>query len=128
VSVGRRELADARRWLSGGWRRSVAPRTTEVAGMLAARDRAAGTTARAALLRGDDAGADTRVPGAAPIAAPVAAPIRSAPASAPVAGPTPKLAASSPAPTQTRPSAAPPPDEGDTLARLREAKRRNRER
>ncbi|MBA2720665.1 MAG: VWA domain-containing protein, partial [Chloroflexi bacterium] len=38
VSLGRRELVDARRWLGGGWRgRSLAPRTTEVAGMLAAR-------------------------------------------------------------------------------------------
>src|SRR5206468_5810225 len=53
VSVGRRELADARRWLAGGWRRSMAPRTSEVAGMLAARDRAAGSEARAALLRSD---------------------------------------------------------------------------
>ncbi len=54
VSVGRRELGDARRWVSGGWRRSMAPRTTEVAGMLAARDRAAGSATRAAMLRDDD--------------------------------------------------------------------------
>src|SRR6476469_7920522 len=51
VSVGRRALAAARRGLAGGSRRTVAPRTAEVAGMMAARERAAGSTARAALLR-----------------------------------------------------------------------------
>ena len=133
VSIGRRELADARRWLSGGWRRSVAPRTTGVAGMLAARDRAAGTAARAALLRGDGAGADAQGPGAVPLAAPVrpastSAPVRPAPTSAPVAAPTARLTAPSPPATPARPAVAPPPDEGDTLSRLREAKRRSRER
>jgi uncharacterized membrane protein len=124
VSVGRRELADARRWLSGGWRRSVAPRTTEVAGMLAARDRAAGTAARAALLRRDDGGAEARGPGGPSVAAPV----RPAPASAPVAAQTPQHAAPGPAPTPARSAAAPPLEESDTLSRLREAKRRSRER
>jgi hypothetical protein len=122
VSVGRRELADARRWLSGGWRRSVAPRTTEVAGMLAARDRAAGTAARAALLRGDDADAEART-GMGPSSSSVAS---SAARPAPTAQPAPARAAIPAAPD---PAAAPlKPDEGDTLARLREAKRRNRER
>src|SRR5258705_10243509 len=56
VSVGRRELADARRWVAGGWRRGrVAPRPVEVAGLLAARDRAAGSAAPAALIPGDGA-------------------------------------------------------------------------
>ncbi|MEA2548416.1 MAG: hypothetical protein QOE42_1014 [Chloroflexota bacterium] len=122
VSVGRRELADARRWLSGGWRRSLAPRTTEVAGMLAARDRAAGTAARAALLRGDDADAEART-GMGPSSSSVAS---SAARPAPTAQPAPARAAIPAAPD---PAAAPlKPDEGDTLARLREAKRRNRER
>ncbi|MEA2544805.1 MAG: hypothetical protein QOI09_78, partial [Chloroflexota bacterium] len=78
VSVGRRELADARRWLSGGWRRTMAPRTTEVAGMLAARDRAAGSAARAALMREDETPADaaTQVGLPAPPAAAVAGPAR----------------------------------------------------
>ena len=58
VSIGRREFADAGAWLRGGWRRGrrrAAPRPVEVSGMLAARDRAAGSTARAAILRGDSA-------------------------------------------------------------------------
>ena len=112
VSVGRRELADARRWLSGGWRRSVAPRTTEVAGMLAARDRAAGSSARAAMLRGEE----TAVP--APVASvvvpsPIVGPAAAAP-NAPVPRPEPKPAARE--------------DDGDTLSRLRDAKRRARDR
>src|SRR5258705_209829 len=55
VSIGRRELADAWRWVGGGWRRRgrTAPRPAEVAGMLAARDRATGPSARAAILPGD---------------------------------------------------------------------------
>ncbi|HYN69453.1 MAG TPA: glutamine amidotransferase, partial [Candidatus Eisenbacteria bacterium] len=52
VSIGRRELVDGRAWvgrrLRGG--PATAPRTAAAAGMLAARDRAAGSAARAALL------------------------------------------------------------------------------
>ncbi|HET9456287.1 MAG TPA: hypothetical protein VFO78_03020, partial [Candidatus Limnocylindrales bacterium] len=137
VSIGRRELADARRWVAGGWRRGpvVAPRPAEVAGMLAARDRAAGSVARAALLRGDsavepagsaavvDAAAMGRSLGteAAPRSespSPVRAPtVAAATTSSPPAPPTGAAAGSSTAP-------ADPPD--DTLARLREAKRRAR--
>jgi hypothetical protein len=136
VSVGRRELGDARRWLSGGWRRSMAPRTTEVAGMLAARDRAAGSAARAAMLRGDaaepgDAGAMAPVPRAttagparpASTAAPHSAPTQAPPTAPAVAAP-----ARPPAPAPAAAPALPPPDEGDTLSRLRDAKRRSRER
>ena len=121
VSVGRRELVDARRWLAGGWRRSMAPRTSDVAGMLAARDRAAGSAARAAMMRGDEAGS-----GAAPAPAPAPA---SAPRPAPTLAqratpPSPPPAAAPPAPE----APTPPVDEGDTLSRLRDAKRRARER
>ena len=51
VSLGRRELADARRAV-GAWRqgRRVATRTAPVEGMLATRERAGGASARAALL------------------------------------------------------------------------------
>lgn len=120
VSVGRRELVDARRWLAGGWRRSMAPRTSDVAGMLAARDRAAGSAARAAMMRGDaDPGAAS-----APAAAPSSAP-RPAPAPAQRATPpSPPPAAPPPAPE----APTPPVDESDTLSRLRDAKRRARER
>ncbi len=133
VSLGRRELADARRWLAGGWRRSMAPRTTEVAGLLAARDRAAGSSARAALLRRDEEYAGQRVShvGVAPIAGPLRT---TAPAATgtPAALPGRPAAAGGPVPAGP-PAAAPtvadgPVDAGDTLARLREAKRRSRER
>jgi len=102
VSIGRRELADARSWLAGGRRRTVAPRTTEVTGMLAARDRATGSTARAALLPGPDL-TPTKLP-AADLAA-------EAPNQAKVSTPQSALV-----------------DEDPTLTRLRDAKRRARER
>jgi hypothetical protein len=148
VSVGRRELADARRWVAGGWRRRgrTAPRPVEVAGMLAARDRAAGTTARAAILRGDSAatpgtapppaglspasGASTAATGSRPQARP--APAAPSPSAAPppprpdrpaAGAPSSSTAAASP---PSPPSPAPAADAADTLARLREAKRRAR--
>ncbi|HET7030902.1 MAG TPA: VWA domain-containing protein [Candidatus Limnocylindrales bacterium] len=121
VSIGRRELGDARRWLAGGWRRSVAPRTVEVAGMLAARDRAAGSSARAALLREPEA--------TSPIATSSPSAAHSGPVPAPRSAPAAPASRGAPA---TRPAAAPEPvppaDEADTLSRLREAKRRSRER
>ncbi len=141
VSVGRRELADARRWLSGGWRRrrSLAPRPLEVAGMLAARDRAAGTSARAAILRGDVAGSSegtVATPGAGSTAPARAAAGREGRKASPAALPAPRPVAppeaAAPAAatvTPSRPAPVPPPasdDAGDTLARLREAKRRKR--
>ena len=126
VSVGRREVADARRWLAGGWRRSVAPRTADVAGMLAARDRAAGSVARAALLRADDPAAG---PGAIPATGERPVP-QAAAAPTPAAGaPSPSIADPGPLPPATVvPEPAADPDDGDTLARLRDAKRRARER
>jgi uncharacterized membrane protein len=130
VSIGRRELAGARDWLAGGWRRrgAVAPRPVEVAGMLAARDRAAGSSARAAILRGDVA-ATSEAMAAAPAVAPASAPVARV---APVAKPAPPAPAHAP-PAQavppSRPAPAPMPagdDPADTLTRLREAKRRKR--
>jgi uncharacterized membrane protein/Mg-chelatase subunit ChlD len=130
VSIGRRELAGARDWLAGGWRRrgAVAPRPVEVAGMLAARDRAAGSSARAAILRGDVA-ATSEAMAAAPVVAPASAPVARV---APVAKPAPPAPAPAP-PAQavppSRPAPAPMPaadDPPDTLTRLREAKRRKR--
>jgi Ca-activated chloride channel family protein len=141
VSVGRRELGDARRWLSGGWRRSVAPRTMEVAGMLAARDRAAGTAARAALLRGDDTGkggagalrttaGQVRPTTAGPVpttAGPAPAPARTGTAERSASADSPSAQSEPSAPIAAPPPPA-PPDDGDTLSRLRDAKRRARER
>jgi hypothetical protein len=135
VSVGRRELADARRWLTGGRRRSMTPRTAAVAGLMAARERAAGSAARAALM-----GA------AAAPSEPVESGEASAPRSAAGGGPaqtpepTPGPVTSEPprddVPAQDGERAAGPartaqdrqPEATDTLSRLRDAKRRARER
>jgi hypothetical protein len=127
VSIGRRELVDARasvvRRLRS--RRVAAPRTAAAEGMLAARERVAGGTARAALLRRPDesgsatpavkqaaAGPATSPPPAVPDIRPVG---NAAPAAAAPAAPNPGPAAT--------PAEAP---ETDTMARLREAKRRAR--
>jgi uncharacterized membrane protein len=130
VSIGRRELADARRWVAGGWRRraAVAPRPAEVAGMLAARDRAAGSSARAAILRGDVA-ADNERPTATPLPLTDEAPAPARAAVAPAPAPTPPATAPTPAPAGATPAPAAPSvadDSGDALTRLREAKRRAR--
>jgi hypothetical protein len=128
VSIGRRELADGRRWVTGGWRRrgALAPRPVEVAGMLAARDRAAGTSARAAILRGDTASGAEGPSQASPVAAPPPKPVRAPAAPAATTTPPPGPA---PAPARSAPVVEPPAAAdaaSDTLARLREAKRRSR--
>jgi Ca-activated chloride channel family protein len=135
VSVGRRELADARRWVTGGWRRrsALAPRPVQVAGMLAARDRAAGSSARAAILRGDraadgQAGGDVG-PSPAAVRAERAATFATggpSPGPAPSASLTGAVPPPGPAPSGAAAAIPAPADEGDTLARLREAKRRAR--
>ncbi len=102
VSVGRRELADARRWLLERRSSRVAARSTAVDGMLAARERASGTAARHALLRAEPA----PPPGEAVSAATPPAASASASERAPER-----------APAETGADA-------DTLARLRDAKRR----
>jgi uncharacterized membrane protein/Mg-chelatase subunit ChlD len=150
VSVGRRELADARRWVAGGWRRrKVAPRPVEIAGMLAARDRASGSAARAAMIRGDSAAsAAPAVPSSSPIpTSPAAggpapsteparpersksaATVRPDRATGPRATATPAPAgppARPATPSPASPSSPKPAEAADTLARLREAKRRAR--
>ncbi|HEY7130960.1 MAG TPA: VWA domain-containing protein [Candidatus Limnocylindrales bacterium] len=145
VSIGRRELADARRRLSRGSRRTVAPRTAEVAGMLAARERAAGSSARAALLRPEDSSstADPSTSSVRPAAAPAAATSSAAtatssaasvaalPAAAVAAAPAATAAPASPPPPPASPapgSAPPAAGSDDTLSRLRDAKRRARDR
>jgi uncharacterized membrane protein/Mg-chelatase subunit ChlD len=146
VSIGRRELADGRAWVGRRWRLrgATAPRTTASAGMLAARDRAAGGGARAALRRADAAATDQATRAAAmpeveastaarrPASAPAARPASSSkPAPAPVSAPPQPVAPAGP-PASRGPAAppaptSPPGDPTDTLARLREAKRRARE-
>jgi hypothetical protein len=153
VSLGRRDFADGRRWISDTIRgRRVAARPAVVAELMTARDRAGAASARAAILRGDPApdSAGRAVSAPAPsTSAPPVAPTASAPsvrgtapvvssrplAATPSAAPAaPSRAAATPtpaAPTPAAPSPAPAapadaPAEGDTLARLREAKRRAR--
>jgi uncharacterized membrane protein len=139
VSLGRRELADARAWVGRRFRarRSAAPRTGAAEGMLAARERAGGGAARAALLRGQAANEGARGSATGPAApGPGAGPERSTSAPSAEVAPkaagetAPKLAgALSPKPAATAaaaPRSEPIPEETDTLARLREAKRRAR--
>lgn len=115
VSIGRREFAAAGAWVRGigGRRRRVAARTATGAGLLAARDRAASTEARAAL-RAESAGDPE----------PIAPVLTSAPAAPPGPASAPPTVSAPPAAPAPSPAAAAP----DTLARLREAKRRARER
>ena len=132
VSLGRRELADGRRWIrERRWRR-VAARPAAVEGMLAIRDRAAGASARAAMLRGDTpepAPAAAAATGTVAGPAPSPAPTRSVRAAAPPPSPSPARSerpaapAPGPAPATTPPASA-APAEADTLTRLREAKKR----
>jgi len=136
VSLGRRELREARRWLGdrvGG--RRVAARPADVTGLMAARDRAGSSAARSAILRaGADAGAAPERGEPAPPAPDAgAAPERGAEPAAPSptgASPASPSPSTGP-PAGTSPSATADPtapridDRGeDTLTRLREAKRR----
>jgi len=122
VSIGRRELADGRAWIARRWRGrgAAAPRSAVAEGLLATRDRAGGEGARAALRRTEPAGPSaasarpappTPTPAAAPVSTTVPPP---AGTSVPAASPSAAAPASSPG------------DPTDTLARLRDAKRRAR--
>ena len=143
VSVGRRELAAARGWVGGIGRRRgrVAERTLAGAGLFAARDRATSSGTRA-MLRSDpgiegaapteasaSSGATATTAPPAPATATqarqtMALPARSTPQAAPARPP----AVAPPAPAAAPPPAAAPASAPDTMARLRDAKRRARER
>ena len=142
LSLGRRDLAAARGWVRGyrRRRRAAAPRTATAEGMLAASGRVRIGEARAAL-RATPVEDDIATPltGAAPtgldapaaatvdpgMAGPVPARTPVGPAQAP-SSPTPSTGSGSSTPSGS-PSGA-PPESADTMARLREAKRRARER
>jgi uncharacterized membrane protein len=120
VSISRRELAAARAWVGSIGRRKPrpGPRTATVESMLGARDRAGGAGARAALVTTAPPRFDAT--GVAPVVEPT---------------PEPKPAAQPPEPAPAKPASAaatasepPPPVAEDTITRLREAKRRARER
>ena len=126
VSLGRRELADARAWVGRRWRSrgAAAPRTASSEGMLAARERAAGGAARAALLRPPNDPTASIVSGPATTPSATVAPIRPAGSGVDRRPAEP----ASPAVPAASEALAPPatPDATDTLTRLREAKRRAR--
>jgi uncharacterized membrane protein len=146
MSLGRRELAAARGWVAdiGRRRRATARRTATGESLLAARERAGSSEARAAMLSAAEpaAGGATSIPSTPassverprdrPAPGPVAEAERVAPIR-PVAPAAPTVGAASPAGTPSAPAGAPAaptdrPDSPDTIARLREAKRRARER
>ncbi len=140
VSVGRRELAAAGGWVRGlrSRRQRVAPRPAVAEGLLAARGRATSSDARSALRGEPSSGpADGAGPGTSAATttgsarAGDAPPAQAAPPATPPPGrnpaPTPPVAAPAP-PQTTGPSGSAGSDGADTLARLRDAKRRARER
>jgi hypothetical protein len=136
VSVGRREFAAARRWVRDIPKRRgrTAVRTAAGEGLFAARERATSTSVRASMGRRD--GPSTEItPGA--IGAPLEPAVVVAAAGAATPVPAPAVRQASPpttpaAPKPATPAAAPatpaPPAPADTMARLRDAKRRARER
>jgi hypothetical protein len=117
VSISRRELVAARAWFGARvLGRGRAARPEAVGGMLAAKDRAAGSRSRAALVR-----PPANTPGSTAASAPTSPSAPATTASAPAITPP---AASEPA---AQPTPAAPPTastDTDTLARLREAKKR----
>ncbi len=142
VSIGRREFAAAGSWVRGIPRRRgrIAARTAAGEGLFAARERATSVGVRAAI-RQDAAVAEGAVAAAVPpagagtasTAVPAPAPVKPAArdASAPVPAPAtpPPVAPPSTAPSTPAPTAAPASEAvPDTMARLRDAKRRARER
>jgi uncharacterized membrane protein len=113
LSLGRREFAATRGWVGGigRRRRAAGPRTATAEGMLAASGRVRTGGARAAMR-----------------AAPAEGDATTAPALAPA---SPLVTVAPPPPTASTPSGTPPgaPSAGtDTMARLRDAKRRARDR
>ncbi len=121
MSLGRRELAGARSWVGGIGRRrkSAGPRTATAEGLLAASGRVRTSGTRAAL-RSDPAPAEgAPIPTPAPVS--VAAPSDPAPVA-----PTPTAETPRPRETAAAPTSA--ADTDDTMARLRDAKRRARDR
>ena len=133
VSIGRREFAAAGAWVRGlpQRRRVTAARTATGESMLATRGRATSAETRAALLRSPETTpaavgpSPAPSPGPAPVMAAPPVTVATAEPAAPAAAPT--TEAGPPAP----PSQPPAPSHEvspDTIARLRDAKRRARER
>ncbi|HEX7949176.1 MAG TPA: VWA domain-containing protein [Candidatus Limnocylindrales bacterium] len=122
ISLGRRELVVAREWVRGigRRRRATAPRTAAGASLLATRGRAGGEAARAALV--------ARFP-ERPVE-PSSSEQASRPEPEPPEPEPPEPGPQEPASPAAASLGPPPPaqaDGADTLARLREAKRRSRD-
>ncbi len=133
VSVGRRELVAARGWVTGlgQRRRAMAPRPAVAEGLLAARDRATGTAARTAMRAEEPVASPAVATGTRGPASTVPAPsTAAASASAALRPAAERPAPTAPAPPPPAPQATPAPADpaADTMARLRDAKRRARER
>ena len=147
MSLGRREFAAAREWVVGIPRRrgATARRTATGEGLLAARERAGSNEARAALLSASGSSASPPVGGAPsgastappPAHTPPLRPARPRPeTNARVSSPGPSAAPAGPSPATPGiapqapwpPNAIEPTAPPDTMERLRDAKRRARER
>ena len=140
VSVGRREFAAAGAWVRAipKRRRRAAPRTAAGEGLFAARERATSASVRAAIARADAGPTEPSPSVAAPSGAggtlgpttgPAATPDLVTPKPSTAAAKTPAAPpAAAPERTPAPPAAAAPASPADTMARLREAKRRAQER
>ena len=130
VSIGRREFVAAGGWLRALPRRgrATAARTATSESMLATRGRATSSETRAALRRTPEASATASV-GNPHVAVEVKRPAPSRPAVPATPTPT-TTVVPAPAPSASPAATATPPGSAsdDTLARLRDAKRRARER
>jgi uncharacterized membrane protein len=123
MSVGRREFAAAGAWVRGigPRRRAAGPRTATAEGMLAASERVRASETRVAM-RAAASGSGTPSGSGAPGGAPMAPDMP--PAAAPPS-PPPSASATGPAAAPTAdPASAAESGTADTLARLRDAKRR----
>jgi hypothetical protein len=134
MSLGRRELVAARGWVDGigRRRRAAGPRTATAEGMLAASGRVRTSDARAAMRTAPGSPVSPESP---PTAERVASKRPDTPAKAPASAKTASAQAVASQPTPATPvvpstgDIAPPPAEApDTMSRLRDAKRRARDR
>ena len=136
VSIGRREFAAAGAWVRDIPRRrgSTAPRTATGEGLFAARERASGAPSRAALrATPTEPSPTTPTSQAATAVAPRQRSVSPAPTTPVPAAPAPSAAAAVPPapsapPAPGAPAAPAAPAAPDTIARLRDAKRRARDR
>ncbi len=134
MSLGRREFASARSWVGGIGRRrgATGPRTATAEGMLAASSRVRRGGSRAAIRSTTTATSGSELDGNI-------VPAPAAPAPASPGAQAPAASTAPPPPASSGPPSEPPPvrdpvsgpaetTPADTMARLREAKRRSRER